>query len=244
VLGVVLWRGRGAPGGAGILCGVLLGWAVFSAVACGVHRVSYPLPEPDDDIPFVYFDMEHSDIEIEPQPASSKTYDRSRQYDTFFVWTQRITQIPQLTDSRRRRAILPGRPYVVINPHPGVDVAFLEWIQEYVSAGGALILMDRCGRDNGGSDRLLAEFGLAVTAGCGSDRVIEDAAIETREISPSLTLRISVVPIESGHVVLVSDSSPFSNLSLGGAFVVPSTIQQALYDTVFWLFDGVVQRGA
>lgn len=234
-LGALMWRSRRMHGLAAVACGVLLGWAVFSAAACFVHRLTYPLPEPAKDVPFVYFDVQHSSIEIEPQPTSSEAYDSTRQYDTFFVWTQRIEKIPQLVDAGRRDDVLPGRPYVIINPRGDIDSEFLLWIDEYVTSGGTMFLLDGCGRDPRGSDLLLARFELSPGGACGRDRVIEGASITAREISPSLTLYISVVPVGDGRVVLLSDSSPFSNLSLGGAFTAPSPIQEALYDTVFWL---------
>ena len=240
-LGAMMWRLRRIHSLASVVCGVLLGWAVFSVAACFMHSLMYPLPEPANDIPFVYFDIEYSDIEIEPQPTSAETYDRTRQFDTFFVWTQRIAKIPQLIDAERRDGVLPGRPYVIINPHSSIDSDFLVWIRKYVTSGGTVILLDRCGRDTRGSDQLFARFELSLIGACGSDRVIEDAAITAREISPSLTIYVSVVSIGDGHAVLVSDSSPFSNLSLGGAFTVPSPIQEALYDTVFWLLREAVQ---
>ncbi len=238
-LGLVRWR-RCGGGAVALVCGVLLGWAVFCLSAGILHRSMYPLQEPSDGIPLVYFDIEHSDIEIEPQPASSKTYDRTRQYDTFFVWSQRVAKIPQLTDSASRDEVLPQRPYVIINPDDNMDSVFLSWVHEYVASGGALIVLDRCGRDPRGADQLLAQFELSIEEGCGSDRVIRGTTVTEREISPSLTLSVSIVSVGDGSVVLVSDSSPFSNLSLGGAFVVPSPIQQALYDTVFWLFEDAI----
>ena len=239
-LGTLMWRGRRVQGLAAVACGVLLGWAVFSVTACFVHRLTYPLPEPAEDVPFVYFDIEHSDIEIEPQPASAEAYDRTRQYDTFFVWSQRIGKIPQLVDAERRNEVLDGRPYVIINPHHAIRSGFLDWISQYVVSGGTMILLDGCGRDPRGSEQLLAVFELPLVDACGEERVIEGASITRHEISPSLTVSVSVAPIGVGRVVLVSDSSPFANLSLGGAFTVPSSIQKSLYDVVFWLFRDVI----
>ena len=103
-----------------------------------------------------------------------------------------------------------------------------------------MVLLDACGRDPRGSEQLLSEFGLPLIGACGSERVIEGATITIHEISPSLTISVSVVSVGDGRVVLVSDSSPFSNLSLGGAFVVPSALQAALYDVVFWLFGDAI----
>ncbi|MFC2108421.1 DUF4350 domain-containing protein [Candidatus Bipolaricaulota bacterium] len=241
VLGALMWRARRVQGLAAVVCGILLGWAVFSVAACFVHRLTYPLPEPAEGVPFVYFDVQYSDIEIAPQPASAEAYDRTREFDTFFVWSQRVGKIPQRVSGERRDEVLDGRPYIIINPHSEMDSEFLVWIDDYVTSGGTMFLLDGCGRDTRGSDQLLARFELSPVGACGSDRVIEGAAITAREISPSLTLYVSVVSVGDGHVVLISDSSPFSNLSLGGAFTAPSPIQEALYDTVFWLLREAIQ---
>ena len=240
-LALLTWRRRGVHSLVAIACGVALGWTAIAGAACLLHRQAYPLPEPKADVPFVYFDAEHSDIDIEPQPASAEEYDSSRQFDTFFVWTQRIAKIPQLVDAGERDAVLPGRAYVIIDPRAEIDPGFSGWIRDHVAAGGAMILLDRCGRDPSGAERLLEAFEL--TAGpCGSDRTIEGGFVAAYEISPSLTVSVSVVPFEEGRVVLVSDSSPFSNLSLGGAFTVPSPIRQALYDVIFWLFRDAIEQ--
>lgn len=226
---------------AAILTGLCLGWTMFAIGACLLHASSYPLPRPAEDIPFVYFDIEYSDIEIEPQPASAETYDRTRQFDTFFVWTQRIRRIPQLVSGDSRDHVLPGRAYTIINPQPEVDAEFLGWIHEYVVNGGTMILIDRCGRDPRGSGGLLRLFGLELAGSCGRERVLAGSSVTTYEISPSLTLAVSVASIGGGQVVLVSDSSPFSNLSLGGAFTVPSEIQEELYEVWFDLLQEAVR---
>lgn len=237
----VTWRRRGVHSLVAIACGVALGWTAFTGAAYFVHRQAYPLPNPADGVPFVYFDAAHSDIDIEPQPASAEEYDSSRQFDTFFVWTQRVAKIPQLVDAEDRDAVLPGRPYVIIDPRAEIDPDFSDWIRGYVAAGGTMLLLDRCGRDPRGSERLLEAFDLTVAGPCGGDRTVEEGLVTAHEISPSLTVYTSVVRFGEGRVVLVSDSSPFSNLSLGGAFTVPSPIRQALYDVIFWLFQEAIE---
>jgi len=236
LLGLWSFAHRSVPA-LGLVIGVLLGWSTFYLSACLVHEAAYPQVEPSKSVPYVYFDYEYSDISIEPQPGHAPTYDASREYDTFFVWTQRVARVPQLVEGRNRRGVLSGYPYIVIDPRPDIDAAFLDWIRGYVERGGTLVLMDRCNRDRSGSSELLSKFGLELATECGSRRVLLGAAVETRTISESLVLSISSAEIEEGRVVAVSDSSPFSNLSLGGAFTVPSEVQQRLYDSIYWILE-------
>jgi len=227
-----------APTGWGvILVGVLIGWLVFSSFGVALHRLSYPLPKPAEGTPFVYFDMEFSEIDIEPQPQTAAEYDRSKQYDTFFVWGQRIERIPQLVTATNRHDIVAGRPLLIINPSSAIDADFLAWINTYVKSGGALILMDQCGRNTTGMAMLLSQFELETMGSCGSEAILLGAEVVSRVISPALTVHISLAPHGDGRIILVSDSSAFSNLSLGGAFTEPSEIQQSLYDTIYWLLD-------
>jgi len=234
---VIAIRQRNPSGWGAILLGVLIGWVAFSTLVCVAHRLSYPLPEPAKDAPFVYFDMEYSDIEIDPQPATAEEYDRSRQYDTFFVWGQRTERVPQLVTPATRSDVVAGKPYLIINPCPSIDAGSLAWIEAYVESGGALILMNQCGQDGTGMAALLDHFELETMGPCGSEAILRSADVVPRVISPALTIHTSLVPRGDGRIILVSDSSVFSNLSLGGAFTQPSEIQQALYDTVYWLLN-------
>jgi len=234
---LVLRTGR-ARGVAAVLCGVMVGWSGFTVTVDLVHRVTYPLPEAAEEMPIVYFDVEYSDIDIEPQPASAASYDLSRQFDTMFVWTQRIARIPLLIDGTEWRDARPEREIVLINPRGDIEPGYLAWLQSYVETGGTAYLLDRCGRDRSGTDRILAAFDRTLDDdACGADRVLDGATVVSREVSPSLTIYASVLDVGEGRLVFVSDSSAFSNVALGGSFTIPSTIQRALYDTVFWLFD-------
>jgi hypothetical protein len=229
MLGLRLWKRR-KLGIAAMLVGILLGWVACSVVIPALHASLYPLAKPTDDIPFVYFDARVSDLEIEAQPASADSYDQTRQFDTLFVWTQRVQKIPQLVTETSRDEILPGKMYVVIRPVPDIDPQLLMEINSYVCRGATLILGDECGRDPRGLAHFLEAFGLSVKGDCGSDRVLQHGEVVRYDVSPSLTVSVSVASVEGVWVVLVSDSTPFSNLSLGGAFTTPSAIQRSVYD--------------
>ena len=237
-------RRQNPSGWGAILAGVLIGWAAFSILGCALHRLSYPLPESAEDTPFVYFGMEFSDIDIQPQPATAAEYDRSKQYDTFFVWGQRIERIPQLITAVNRSDVVAGKPFLIINPRPVIDEDSLAWISTYVESGGTLILMDACGRDSAGMATIIDYFGLKTVGPCGSEAILLDAEVVSRVISQALTVHTSSATHGDGRIILVSDSSAFSNLSLGGAFTEPSKIQQALYDTIYWLLDYAERRDA
>jgi len=240
LLGAV-WRGR-RLGFGGILIGVLLGWALFSWSACKVHAVWYELPTPAEDIPYVYFDLDISDIAIEPQPASADAYDAAREFDTLFVWTQRVQLIPQLVRGESRGGVLPGHTYVIINPRSGLVEDVLFGVRSYIEEGGTLVLLDCCGREASGSVELLSSLGLELAGVCGSERVLVGGATAEYEVSPSLSIAVSQAFLGGGRVIVISDSTAFSNLSLGGAFTVPSGVQEVLYNVWFEVLLDVVPR--
>jgi hypothetical protein len=217
-----------------ILLGLLVAWAISSPIGSALHRTWYPLPEPIDDVPYVYFDTAHSQARISAQPTYAEGAS-SGAYDTFFVSTQRVGLVPRLVDGCAG-PLAPSRTFVLIDPAPNLDSSFLGGLAAYVESGGRLVLMGRPGRDDEALETTVVQFGHELARSPAGGWMLEGAEVRAHEVSPALSLRISIAPHGQGILVLVSDSSPFSNLSLGGAFTTPSTVRRALYEVVYRLF--------
>jgi hypothetical protein len=81
----------------------------------------------------VSFDGEHSDI------ITSQGY-RLGQYETFFIWTQRVNLTPSL-DDRLEDGLTKGRIVVVIDPIKSPSQEEAESLMNYVKYGNSVLLM-------------------------------------------------------------------------------------------------------
>jgi len=222
--------------------GVLLGWGLATSAIAHLHAAWYPLPTPRSAIPYVYFDLEHSGGEVSAQPRSTTDEKQLGEiFNTFFAWTQRVDLVPAPVAVDSLSKLVPGRPILLINPEPDLDESFLSELVEYVeNSAGRLVLM---GRRDDDSDRLadiLDAFELRVLFDAQAGWLLAEGETYTHEVSPALTLHVSIADRGKGKVVLIGDSVPFSDLSMGGAFNIPSSVQQALYGIEFWLLDRVL----
>jgi len=238
-----LVKNRAVPHLLLIIVGAALGWAVFSLIGVSVHRAAYPLPQSARDIPYVYFDVPHSVSVISPTPARSSANMRYY-FETFFVWTQRVGQVPVLLDASEDAGLEPGRPYVIIHPRDNPDSAFLDGLKTYVEEGGRLVLIESTNRSRAGLTGILEHFALQVEAQGSSRLVLAGAGVENVALDVSAPVSVSMARRGEGVVVLVSDSSFFSDAYLGGSFTQPSPTQRELYDLEYSLFEELLYRPA
>ena len=224
-----------------VVAGAVLGWAVFSVLCVNAHRTMYPLPQSDRDIPYVYFDAPHSAGIISPTPSRSTT--TRYRFDTFFVWTQRVNQVPVLLDSFKAASLDLGRPYIIINPRRDLDDSFLEFLETYVKEkAGKLVLMDTKTRDQEGLRKILERFSLQTKEDNNSRLVLTGADVEKPVLDPSSPVSISVARSGEGVVLLATDSVFFSDAQLGGSFTVPSPKQRELYDLEYFMFEELLYQ--
>jgi len=227
-----------------IIAGAALGWAVFCLIGVTVHRTAYPLPQSARDIPYVYFDTPHSVSAISPTPAR-KSANMRYYFETFFVWTQRVGQVPVLLDASNDISLEPGRPYVIIHPRSNLDGAFLSGLRTYVEQeGGKLVLIESAKRSRAGLAGILEHFALQVEARDDSTLVLAGAGVENIVLDTSAPVSLSMARRGEGVVVLFADSSFFSDGYLGGSFTQPSSAQRELYDLEYLLFEELLYRPA
>jgi hypothetical protein len=218
-----------------LIVGVLLGWSVFSWLCFSVHRGVYSLPEENPQIPYVYFDMHLSEGVISPRPTE---YEWSNRFGTFFVWTQRVGQVPILLDGPQDRLLVSDRPYVIINPKSVVDEASLSHLEAYVEKeGGKLVLLDMATRNRWGLTTILQGFDLGVEWSDDGYLLLAGSEVEAILADPGVGVAWTAAQRGRGWVVLLSDSHSFSNATFGGSFTQPSVGQRALYDVEYTLFE-------
>jgi len=237
-LGLLAMKNRRLPGVLYLVLGVVIGWAAFSGTVRWVHHAAYPLPEPRAEIPYVYFDMQHSDVSIMPQPPRRFSEDRKQHFETFFVWTQRIHQVPRLLHAPLEVPLVPGRPYVMLDPTSSLSEEFLAFIEAYVKEdGGRLVLMDRPDSHLRGLTAILDRFDLNIGLGERSRIALSGAGIKRIPAESSDPILISYAERGEGVVALVSDSTFFSDTYLGGAFTIPSASQKRMYELEYVLLQ-------
>jgi len=237
-------KNRAVPHLLMIIAAAALGWAVFSLVGVTVHRAAYPLPESARDIPYVYFDVPHSVSVISPTPARNSANMRYY-FETFFVWTQRVGQVPVLLDASQDADLEPGRPYVIIHPRSNLDSAVLNGLKRYVEEeGGKLVLIESTRRSQAGLAGILEQFALQVEVQDDSKLVLVGADVENIALDTTAPVSVSMARRGEGVVVLVADSSFFSDAYFGGSFTQPSPTQRELYDLEYFLFEELLYRPA
>jgi ABC transporter family protein len=221
--------------------GVLFGWGLATFSIAHLHASWYPLPAPQRTIPYIYFDLAHSEGTISAQPlASTDETPPSEAFNTFFVWTQRAGLVPAPVDGESLSKLANGRPILLINPASALDDSFLNELVEYVehSAGQLMVMVQRDIDPNRIAD-ILNAFDLSAIFDKQAGWLIANGEIYKHKISPALTIGVSIANHGEGKIILIGDSVPFSDLSMGGAFNVPSSVQRTLYDLEFWLLDHV-----
>lgn len=237
---VSLWLVRKAPVFyvfVGLL-GVALGWSAVCWSCFILHRAVYPLPQPEREIPYVYFDTRTSEGIISPRPATGGTDESSAHFETFFIWTQRVGQVPVLLDGSQDHPLAADRPYVIINPKRTIDEASLARLEAYVEEeGGKLVLMDTATRNLAGLKTILHGFDLGIELREDGCLLLAGSGVEAMPVDADSDVAWTAAQRGQGWVVLLSDSYSFSNATFGGSFTQPSAPQRALYDVEYTLFE-------
>ena len=161
---------------AAIAVGVCAGAVAMWAFTFFTH-LSYPLPEPEREVPKVVFEKQYSEYEI---PISGFVKDQQKSFAIFYQWVLRLQYFPFLTDTLDQAIAKEPHILVMINPTnitpPGrdfVDHADAENIHQnvipklrkYLNSGGKLLLMDDVENENSMSNMILGAFGMRLDAG-------------------------------------------------------------------------------
>lgn len=224
----------------------LLAFSIATPVFSHINNVNYQVPEAHSDYNIVSFDLKHSDVYISHSPAFS-LYDSIRQYDTFFVWTQRVGCYPSL-ETNIDDAVLKGDSIVIINPTVSFNENELTSLTDYIKHGGNVLLMDGATNLNSTANELLEPFGLSLSReenissnGTSNPYLMINNSSEISIIEMYNT-SIGVAEIGNGKIVVVVDSYDFSNEVMGNTFEEPDTELREIYDTEFYIFEEILLK--
>lgn len=194
-----LARREGAPAvawavAAGMLAGVpvgVLGWGAY------VER-AYTLPQPRADYVNVAFEQQFSDLAL---PADLDGFNASpeRSYATFYVWNQRLGYVPS-ADRTLDGALEHAEVLVLVRPVETPAGVVVDRLEEWVRAGGRLLVMDDAGTDNAAADAFLAPYGLAV-----GDEPLPQAMRSRDSTAAAVPFTRDVTDVQGGTTLLATD---------------------------------------
>ncbi len=120
------------------LSGVLIGGAIGIATFDALNRRTYRPPEPRTPYPRLIFEAEHSTYYLPVKHLQGK---HNTDMHTFYVWTQRLGLIPEVSYSFKK-ALESGDVLVLINPIKSFTPEEVEAFINYVERGGKVLLLD------------------------------------------------------------------------------------------------------
>ncbi len=202
----------------GTLAGVLLGVAISGWALDRAAHLSYPLPEPQRQVPWLNFEREYSDYFL---PTLRLVNESDKSSLTFYVWTQRVGAIPREMYSFDE-AISSGDPVVMIDPASSLDEASAAALVNYVEDGGRLLLLNSADNPSVAALQIARQFDLNLITVPSQSDTLHTLTLERRYFPLRIGGKFSY--IEGGETILKSDQGDpliaFTNRGQGGIWVV------------------------
>ncbi len=213
-------------------------WAVRE-----VNARNYPPPKPRTDFLKVSFEARHSFFFV---PMVSLTSASENDFQTFYVWTQRLGLVPNVS-REVDDAIDNGNLVVFIDPRWPFSPDEKEKLGSYVSRGGSVLLLDDRRNPYSTSNQLLSFFGMEMDTtrvvpsaqdSASGEVFLFDKAGSVRGGRPFLTTSdgtaiISYVQHGGGVVMACANSHLFELRAMGATGNEPDPMQRRIYDLEF-----------
>lgn len=224
--------------------GFVLGVICFTLIT----EKFYPYPVNHSPLKKVYFESEHSDVLLPIQELVDK---HKKSIHTFYVWTQRLDYVP-IVKNRYLDCLDENSFVVIFNPVKPFSYDEIQKTEEFVRNGGKLLLIDGPQNSLSSSNLLLKGFGLSLNSKrigrtklfTGDNKelgvAINSGSVKGGQVqlkTSSGTPVFSTVKFGKGIVGVMSNSYIFLNPQIGGTQIKPSSIQQKIYHTEFYLFE-------
>ncbi|UCF78367.1 MAG: hypothetical protein JSW03_09750 [Candidatus Eiseniibacteriota bacterium] len=240
--GLSFWQGVIVSG---TLTVVVLGAITESQVAR-----SYALPQPHRPPIYITFDHEHGNYLI---PAETLPVSNWQNFQTFYVWTQRMGLVPR-DESSLEGAVRNSRALVEIHPYRSFSIEEIDLVVDFVRRGGTLVVLDSPDNFRSSAKTLLGPFSvyfdgevadsLAVLDAQGDTLGVPRRAVGVRGVAPLLTLGdgrtvMGYRPFGKGRVVACGASYLFCSESMGNTAVVPNARQRRVFRAEYDVFEKV-----
>jgi hypothetical protein len=230
-----------------ITAGTLAAVVVSSATDRLVTR-TYALPPPRRAPVHVTFDQGHGNYVL---PTENLPANNWRNFQTFYVWTQRLGLIPR-NEQSLADAVLNTGALVEINPNRPFSIGEIDLVVDFVRRGGTLVVMDTPENPKSTANQILGPFGFvfkgqsadsAVVVTAGGDTLgVVRKAVAVDGVTSLLRLgdgRITMGYREfgEGKVVACGASYLFSAEVMGNTAVVPNRYQRRVYRVEYDVFE-------
>lgn len=251
-----------------------VGWMFFAgllgvvaATQCNglLARRSYALPAPHTPMINIGFEEELCSFRI---PSVQLLHNPPVDFQTFYVWTQRLGYIPTLfsldgfegeswkdSQPRREGKMEEFDMVVMVNPRRYLEKSEIERIDRYVTDGGKLLIIDHPKGLKSIVNQIIGQYGMKVDHGGAKEKV------DIYEGTEHIGTLPSAAPIEGGKELLTDDenntlaalvehgegmivtlacSTSFTNEEMGNTETIPDEHQQFLYKMEFWLISSMI----
>ena len=236
---IVFWSVSGLVSGAFLL-------NLLTHTFCQVPKAHTPVVR-------IGFEEKYCDFHI---PSKKLLHNPQIDYQTFYVWTQRLGYVPELfcLDRLNNDAL---DMVVFVNPVKFFSEEDIRKIENYIINGGRVLIIDNPANSNSSAPQIAAMFGLKICY----DQAVKNVGIYDQ--SNKIGVIKHFAPIEGGQKLIITGqgksflsivkkgrgilavmacSSSFTNKEMGETETVPNTHQQFLYRLEFWLLKGLIQN--
>ncbi|MBI2876152.1 MAG: hypothetical protein HYY20_04660 [Candidatus Tectomicrobia bacterium] len=214
-------------------------------------RKAYPLPRPHTAFTRVGFEREHS-VYFFPG-GSAYLGSEPDNFNTFFVWTQRLGMVPRLANSLEE-GLETGKILVLINPQKPFSTQERNRLRQAMKAGKGILILAASADPQGAANHLLQEFGLRLVATEPRFMQIlnqEGLPVGGLEVRGVVEGGTSLLRLEDGRTFMAMRKEGkgglaavighhfFNNAVMGSVDTVPTVYQRLLYEMEFWLLRGL-----
>ena len=223
---------------------------VLGSILDAAVRRSYAIRSPHHSPTYVTFDQSHGSYQI---PSKRLVVNNWQNFQTFYVWTQRLGLIPRNEDTLAG-AVSDTRALVEIQPFRPFPIEDIDRIVDFVRRGGTLVVLDSPENVHSTSAALLGPFNIsfdgeavestAVLNEMGDTLGVARKAYAVKDVMPLLWLgdgRITMGyrPFEKGRVIVCGAAYMFSSEVMGSTAVVPNEQQRRIYRTEYDIFEKI-----
>jgi hypothetical protein len=211
---------------------------------------SYGLPEPRRSPVYVTFDQSHGNYLL---PAAALPVTNWQNFQTFYVWTQRLGLIPR-NENSLEKATENSRALVEIQPYRPFSIEEIDMVVDFVRRGGTLVVLDSPENIGSTARTLIGPFGVAFDGEAADSVAVLNAqgdtlgvarrAVGVKNVSPLLLLgdgRIAMGhrSFGKGRIVVCGAAYIFSTKSMGGTAIVPDPRQNRIFRAEYDIFEKI-----
>ncbi len=208
-----------------LLCASVAAWGALFA-ASGAQDRYYPMPQPRTEVPWITFDLGTSDIEL---PVFGFTQKHEKSYQIFYQWVLRVGCYPRIAFTLKE-ALGKGAPIIIANPVKKFPPEAVEEINDFLSKGGALLILDSPANKQSTANEVLRRFGMAF----GKEACRGSWLVEPTENARICRLR-RALPLRGGEVLLRTEAGEpvVAARRIGDGLLVAAGTANRFFDTNF-----------